>query len=128
MCNLLANLTHALETERIILLLQILKLIASSRSTKVISSTTFDQFNENKETDKINIIYKYSLEHFKEKIPLTTIAAQANISPKSFCRYFKSHTRKTYNTFLQELRVGHATKLLIENKLNITHILLQQWI
>ncbi len=121
-CKLMVNLLHAQGTERIILLLQVLKSIASSRNTKIISSTTFDQSYENKETDKINIIYKYSLENYKNKIPLTKIAAQANISPKSFCRYFKSHTRKTYNTFLQELRVGHATKLLIENKLNITQI------
>ena len=121
-CKLLADLLYAQDTNRIIILLQVLRLIAGSRNTKVISSTTFEQSTENKETDKINIIYKYSLENFKDKISLIKISAQANISPKSFCRYFKSHTRKTYNTFLQELRVGYATKLLVENKLNITQI------
>jgi transcriptional regulator GlxA family with amidase domain len=46
----------------------------------------------------------------------------ANISPNSFCRYFKSRTRKTYSQFLIEIRVGHACKLLIENKLSIKQL------
>ncbi len=46
----------------------------------------------------------------------------ANISPNSFCRYFKSRTRKTYSQFLIEIRVGHACKLLIENNLSIKQL------
>ena len=46
----------------------------------------------------------------------TELADLAGISPNSFCRYFKSRTRKTYSKFLLEIRVGHACKLLIENK------------
>jgi len=120
--QLLEDMLQADETARIILLLQALHLVASSKNCRPISSSTFEQSNQNKETERINTIYKYSLENFKTKITLNKIAAEANISPKSFCRYFKIHTRKTYNTFLQELRIGHATKLLIENKDNITQV------
>lgn len=120
--QLLEDMLKADETVRIILLLKALHHIASSKNYRFISSSTFQQSPENKETERINSIYKYSLENFKTKITLQKIAAEASISPKSFCRYFKTHTRKTYNTFLQELRIGHATKLLIENKEPITQI------
>ena len=50
------------------------------------------------------------------------MAAVANISPNSFCRYFKSRTRKTYTQFISEIRVGHACKLLIEDSMNVKQI------
>jgi AraC-like DNA-binding protein len=45
-----------------------------------------------------------------------------NIGPKSFCRYFKLKTRKTFTQFLTEIRVGFTCKLLIENKLSIKRL------
>ncbi|HEY9342264.1 MAG TPA: helix-turn-helix domain-containing protein, partial [Hanamia sp.] len=71
--------------------------------------------NVDVESERINAIYEYSIKNFRRKIQLEEIAEVANISPNSFCRYFKSRTRKTYSQFLIELRVGHACKLLIEN-------------
>jgi transcriptional regulator GlxA family with amidase domain len=50
------------------------------------------------------------------------VAAIACMSPNSFCRYFKSKTRKTYSNFLVEIRVGIACKLLIGNNLSIKQI------
>lgn len=107
---------------RIALLLQALYTIAASRNYKTISATIFEESAADKESERLNIIYQYTLEHFRENIPLQKIASIAHISPNSFCRYFKAHTRKNYNLFLQELRVGHASKLLIENKENITQV------
>lgn len=118
----LDKMLEAKDSERIVLLLQILGKIAQSKQLKLISSAGFSTQLEQKSTDKINSVYAYTLAHFKEKISLKKIAEVSNISPNSFCRYFKVHTRKTYSNFLHELRVGHASKLLIENKLSISQI------
>ncbi len=118
----LDKMLEAKDSERIVLLLQILGRIAQSKQLKLISSAGFSTQLEQKSTDKINSVYAYTLAHFKEKISLKKIAEVSNISPNSFCRYFKVHTRKTYSNFLHELRVGHASKLLIENKLSISQI------
>jgi AraC-like DNA-binding protein len=118
----MTDLLSASGTERIILLLQILNEIAGGKNLQQLCSCGFNPTGEIKDSERINTIYTYSLANFKEKIYLDEVARQANISPNSFCRFFKSHTRKTYNTFLQELRVGHASRMLIENKKNITQI------
>lgn len=100
---------------RIIFLIEALNAIANSKQLVQLSSMGFKPDLVDAEKDRINAIYEYSIKNFKRKIQLEEIAEVANISPNSFCRYFKSRTRKTYSQFLIELRVGHACKLLIEN-------------
>lgn len=113
--EILEHLQVADGPQRIILLIEALTTIVNCPSIVTLSSIGFRPTLADVESDRINAIYKYSINNFKRKIQLEEIAEVANISPNSFCRYFKSRTRKTYSQFLIELRVGHACKLLIEN-------------
>jgi len=38
------------------------------------------------------------------------------MTKNAFCKYFKKRTNKTYVRFLNELRVEHASKLLMDKK------------
>jgi len=113
--ELLEQLQEADGPQRIILLMEALTAVANAKQPVPLSSMGFKPDLVDAEKDRINAIYEYSIRNFKRKIQLEEIADVANISPNSFCRYFKSRTRKTYSQFLIELRVGHACKLLIEN-------------
>jgi AraC-like DNA-binding protein len=113
--DLLEKLQEAEGPQRIVLLIEALNAIANGKQMPLLSSIGFRPDLMDAEKDRINAIYEYSIKNFKRKIQLEEIAEVANISPNSFCRYFKSRTRKTYSQFLIELRVGHACKLLIEN-------------
>jgi AraC-like DNA-binding protein len=108
--------------QRVMLLVQALAIIADCKDLVTLSSIGFKQDCFETEDDRINVIYDYSLKNFKRTIQLDEIAHVANISPNSFCRYFKSRTRKTYSQFLIEVRVGHACKLLIENNISIKQL------
>lgn len=112
---IMEELIEAEGPQRIILLMNALSAIANCKQLVTLSSIGFKPDLVETENDRINAIYEYSIKNFKRKIQLEEIAEVANISPNSFCRYFKSRTRKTYSQFLIELRVGHACKLLIEN-------------
>lgn len=120
--RLLEQLVSSNGSKRIVLLIEALSSIAEYKELASLSFVGFNQnFNES-DGERINDIYEYSIKNFKNKISLKTIARIANISPNSFCHYFKSHTGKTYSHFLIELRVGHACKLLIENRESIKRI------
>jgi len=112
---ILEQLLHAEGAQKIILLIEALWVISGCRDVETLSSIGFQPERFEPENDRINAVYDYSMKHFKRKIQLEEIADVANISPKCFCRYFKSRTRKTYSRFLMELRVGHACRLLIQN-------------
>ena len=120
--ELLDALLHSSDTLRIILLMEALTIIANSEELTTLSSLGFKYDVAEDEKDRINAVYEYSIKNFKRPIQLEEIAGVANISPNSFCRYFKSRTRKTYSQFLIEIRVGHACKLLIENNLSIKQL------
>jgi AraC-like DNA-binding protein len=113
---------NAVNTERIILLLEMLNIIALSNELTFLSSTSFIQKYDADEAERINDIFKYTIKNFRRKIALIEISKIAHVSPNSFCRYFKSHTKKTFSQFLSEIRIDHACKLLVENKLSISKI------
>lgn len=71
---------------------------------------------------RMNKILDYIQFNFKLKIQLQEIARIADMSPNSFCRYFKQMTGKTLIQFVNELRVGQACKQLTETNAPIKEI------
>jgi AraC-like DNA-binding protein len=118
--EILEDLLDADGPQRIILLIKALVIISGCKQLESLASIGFKHDFVEAENDRINNIY--TLKNFKRPIQLEEIASVANISPNSFCRYFKSRTRKTYSQFLIEIRVGHACKLLIESGLSIKQL------
>ena len=112
--GLMQDLLVAKNSERIILLLQIMQAIAHSRQTKTVCSPGLQFVYNPTETERMNGIYQYIMTHFSGEITLAQIAKVAHIGPHSFCRYFKSRIKKTFSRFLLEVRIGHACKLLAE--------------
>lgn len=74
------------------------------------------------ESERINNVINYILQHYKEDIELGTIAEIANYSKAAFCRFFKQRTRKTFTQFLNEVRIAQACKLLRNTDLNISQV------
>ncbi|NII26603.1 AraC family transcriptional regulator [Pseudoflavitalea sp. X16] len=120
--GLMQQLVAARKSERIILLMQILHAIASSKQTKTVCSKGFEFHYNEVEADRMNNIYQYIMKNFSREITLEQIAKVAHISPNSFCRYFKSRIKKTFSRFLMEVRIGHACKLLAETHKTIAEV------
>lgn len=120
--EILAQILHTEGAKRIILLMEALHRIGNCSHTQLLSSIGFKHNFEETENDRIHAIYEFSLANFKRKILTEEVAEIAHVSVNYFCRYFKSRTRKTYSQFINEIRIGHACKLLIENKINVKQI------
>jgi len=107
---------------RIIALIECLSVFAASDRLQLLSSIGFRPDFADSEHDRINAIYDYTFHHFTQQIYLDQVAAVAGLVPNSFCRYFKSRTGKTYTQFLTEIRIGHACKLLLDNRISIKQL------
>jgi AraC-like DNA-binding protein len=60
------------------------------------------------EGKRMNTIIQFTMKHYAEPITIGDLAKQTHLSPQAFCRYFKKHTRKSYITFLSEVRIHEA--------------------
>lgn len=120
--KLISEMSKSNGTRRIILLLEALDILAESDEATDISSKGFNLNIEEEERDRINAVYNFAINNFKRKISLEEPAEIAGLSSNSFCRYFKSRTGKTFSRFLNEIRVGHACRLLVENKFSVKQI------
>ena len=107
---LLITMETARGLERINLLLQSLQKMSTSAShSKLTQDFSSPDNNINPAIEKI---IEYSFKHYLEPITLEQVAAIAEMSIPTFCRFFKKNIKKTYFNFLQDLRISHACKLL----------------
>jgi AraC-like DNA-binding protein len=109
--------------QRLIGLMTILDIMSTTKDIKYLSSPDFIPMIINSEDkSRMETIIRYVIQNYPNKIFLREIAELVNLTPHSFCRYFKSRTSKVFSSFVNEVRVGNASKMLIENKETISQV------
>jgi len=108
--------------KRIINLLEILEVMADSETYNLLSSPGYTGVFKTNDAEKMHLVYDYVMKHFTTKIELQDVADLLNMTTTSFCRYFKPRANKTFTRFVNEIRIGHARKLLLEDNFNISQI------
>ena len=103
-------------------LLSILDILSKSDEYLQLNGLGYRSDVHEKASRKINLVYHYTIDHFREPISLEQVAALTNHSPSAFCRYFKSRTRKSYFQYLTEVRIAYACELLMEGNLDVTRV------
>lgn len=69
-------------------------------------------------------VYDFMLSHYREPVTLAELARAGAMTPAAFSRFFKRSTGRNVSTVLNELRIGHAVRLLQETDLSVTEIAL----
>ena len=102
--------------------MEILDILANCKEYNLLASPGYSNINKGVDVDKIQIVYNYVMKNFKSKISLDEVSSLLNMTTTSFCRYFKPRANKTFSSFVNEIRIGHARKLLLEDNFNISEI------
>lgn len=108
--------------ERLVLFLDLLHTLASTEHFELLCSKGFVHPREKSGDLRIDKVYSYTFTNFRKNISLNEVADVANLNPTAFCRFFKKHTNKNYSRFLNEIRVGYACKLLLEDRWSISEV------
>ena len=106
---------------RLINLLEILVFLSTSKELSPILSKTFTATSDN-DTDRIDKVIQFILNNYKNDIYIEQIASKLNMSIASFSRYFKHHTHKTFSSYVTEIRISHACRLMMDSHYNISEI------
>lgn len=104
-------------------LLSILHELSISRNMQILSDASFvskDHFSFN--SRRVEKVMEYMNQHFEQPITLAEVANIAAMTEVSFSRFFKTRTGQTFVDTLNEIRIGHAARLLIETTHSINEI------
>lgn len=110
------------ESEKIIALTNILLTIATQKQYTFLCSIGFAHQYKSNDIEKIDAVYNYVLNNFKSDLSVKDIALKCNMNTAAFCRYFKKKTGKTFKDFMNEIRLGNASGLLLKGDLTIAEI------
>lgn len=119
----LHSLIEAEGLSRWIQLLEILNILADSKELQYICNNNITGHNLN-ETNRMNKVLDFVIKNFSRNILLSEAANIANMAENSFSRYFSQRTRKSFTSFVNEVRLNHASKLLIETSKSVSDIYL----
>lgn len=118
---IIRELEHSAGFERIINLVQCLNIIEKNREFIPLSTHEMRSYSF-KLNERIDRVFKYTIENFRNPITLDEIAGLAQMSVPAFCSYFKKSTKKTYIDFLNEIRIGYSCKLLMDTSMQMADI------
>lgn len=74
------------------------------------------------QVDKLDIIYSYLHKHYRDDIRLEEVAKKACMSISGLCAFFKRSSKTSINSYVHELRISQACKLLLETTIPVTEI------
>jgi AraC-like DNA-binding protein len=110
--------------ERISGLLSILNDLAKSKGLKPVAGRGFLPKLDSSDQDRMQHVCHFINTRLSEPIHRTQVAREAHLSEGAFSRFFRLRTGKTLPQFVNELRVGRACRLLVEDEAKITDIAL----
>lgn len=108
--------------KKVILLLDFLHQLSLSRKFELLDKQKSYTALSTGEQQRLHTVMAYIVEHFKDKVSLSTVSSLANMTPHSFCKYFKKITRKTFMEAVTDYRVDYAAQQLVNTGHSISQI------
>ena len=110
--------------EKLLALLGILMRLATARDLKPIASLGFHPTLDRADETRMERVCRFIDRRLAEPIMRDDCAATANLSPGAFSRFFKARTGKSLPAYVNELRIGRASRRLAQTDDPITEIAL----
>ncbi|MDT4860061.1 HTH-type transcriptional activator RhaS [compost metagenome] len=108
------NLSQKQGFDSVLELLSILHDLSVSRNMLTLSDTAFNNQLFNYNSRRIEKVFEYLNLNNHKPITLADAAKVASMQEVSFSRFIKKRTGKTFIDILNEIRLGHASRMLID--------------
>ncbi len=102
--------------------LRILYELSLYDDARVLSSSSFAKIEVASDSRRVQKIQQYIAAHYQEEIRLGFLADMVGMTPVSFSRFFHLRTGKTLSDYIIDIRLGFATRLLVDSSRTIAEI------
>lgn len=119
----LFDLTQKHGFDSVLELMSILHDLSTSRNMRMLSDFSFQSSERvSYNSRRIETVMAYLNKNFEKDISLAEMAKLASMSEVAFSRFFKMRTGKTFVDTLNEIRLGNASRMLIDTTQSISEI------
>lgn len=117
------DLRHKQGFDSVLELFSILQNLSVSRNMRILSSDAIGN-NENTSYNsrRVQKVLQYMNKNFDRSISLSEMAHMVNMTEESFSRFFKKSTGNTFINSLNQIRIGNASRMLIDTTRPINEI------
>ncbi len=103
-------------------LMSILHDLSISRDMRILSDATFSNVHLSYNSRRVEKVMEHMNLNFDKPICLADAAKLTNMTEVSFSRFFKMHAGKSFIDSLLEIRLGHASRNLIDTHKPISEV------
>lgn len=103
-------------------LMSILHDLSISRNMRILSDGSFSNIQPSYNSRRVEKVMEYLNQNFDKAVLLADAAKLANMTEVSFSRFFKTHTGISFMDSLLEIRLGHASRLLIDTNQPVAEV------
>lgn len=89
---------------------------------RTLASSSFAHIDDNSDSRRVLKVYEYVNNHYREQIRLQDLAQLVGMTPVAFSRFFKLRSGKLVTDYIIDIRLGHATRLLLDTTNSISEI------
>jgi len=119
----IANLHQKSGFDSVMALINILHDLSISRNLRTLSEASFNtemQFNFN--SRRIEKAFEYMNKNYDKQVTLNDLAKLVSMTEVSFSRFIKKRTGISFIDSLNEIRLGHASRILIDTTNSIAEV------
>jgi AraC-like DNA-binding protein len=103
-------------------LMSILHDLSISRNTRTLSDASFTNEHFSYNSRRIEKAFEYMNNSYDKSITLGEVAKLVSMTEVSFSRFIKKRTGNTFIDSLNEIRLGHASRMLIDTTHSIAEV------
>lgn len=102
--------------------LTILYELSKCDGARTLASTSYAKVAVEDDSRRILKVKNYISTNFMDEMRLATLADIAGMSPSAFSRFFKLHTGRNLTDYIIDIRLGYATRMLVDTSRSISEI------
>lgn len=99
--------------------------LSKCKEAKTLSSSPFARIDTHSESRRVQNIQQYINENYKQDIRLPVLAQMAGMSAVAFSRFFKARTGTSLSDYIIDVRLGHASQMLVQSGTPVADICLE---
>ena len=105
--------------------LTILYELSRCEGARTLATSSYAKVEVESDSRRVLKVKSYIAKNYMDEIRLNTLADIAGMSPSAFSRFFKLHTGRNLSDYIIEMRLGYASRMLVDTARSIAEISFQ---